>query len=65
MTYPDILHVDRNTIRRDTFVIYVLENKIFSALVDEPLPQLDNLIFELLRLENFVRKCSESKVKVI
>lgn len=62
---PDTLHVKRDTISGNALVVDWLEEVIWAALVYETCSQLLNLIFELVRRQDFVGQGCECQVKVV
>jgi hypothetical protein len=64
-TYPNIFHVEGDTIRRYSLVVDRLEDVISVCRIDEALPKLSDLDFKFVGCEHLVRKCRECQIEVV
>jgi hypothetical protein len=65
VTYPNVLHVERDTVCRNTLVVRGFEEVIRVALVGEALPQTQHRRLELLWNQDLVREGGEGEVEVV
>jgi hypothetical protein len=65
MTYPDVLHVERDAICGNALVVRGFEEVIRIALVREAFPQALDFGLELLGNQDLVRQGGEREVKVV
>lgn len=64
-THPDTLHIERDTISRNPFVIRRFEEIVIIRLVDKASTKLCNFRFEFIPCKYLVRKSSKCQIEVI
>jgi hypothetical protein len=65
ITYPDIAHIEGDTVGGDTLVVRRLENVVITVAIGETLAKVGNLGIELLGDKDLMWQPSEAEVEEV